>query len=633
MARIQPARGVRSRRLAAGSLTLVLAAALGAPAAAQVVTVGRVQYEQKPQVQLDCRTGGEWVGPFDYEHLMNPLLGRNPTYDDRDWAELTHAVLLPPPSDAPTQPSERVLLVARRYDTGSLANPGGDTLPLSFIWDRGEPATLTSQVVNPDASDASAELFCGGHALTVGGNVLFAGGTDEVQQMTYNGAFWSHRYVQLFMNKQEPYWVTESTATAPDVPPMPPMQRARWYPTAVRLADGSILVAGHGFNPVAVPDSAQTRERCDVDDVAGTLTWRTYNGSSLLTNVVGSSCGVSSLLHLYTYPRMYQLLSGDVFAFYVEADVLSLNACPDPAKPDLWRKIQTALLPAPGANSAHYIDLTPAGGPTETIYALGGAVEGTHSLASNRVLRMDVDVANPAASTWTNVGVPQLNSGRIFLGAVILLDGSLTAFGGVSQDPDSDVVTYSLHPERYEPPGIFAAPDTAWQYLNPEADPRSYHMVAVLLPTGEVLCAGGQGKSVFTASLLPDPAWYTAEIYKPAYMCGPARPTIESAPASLAFGAQDLQLDVKLHSSSSGGETRVALIGPGSMTHSTDSGEVYIKLKFTPFTPSRDPGQATTIHFDAPPSGNVAPPGWYLLTVVNSEGRPSEARWVQVGTP
>jgi hypothetical protein len=53
---------------------------------------------------------------------------------------------------------------------------------------------------------------------------------------------------------------------------------------------------------VAVPDSAQTRERCDVDDVAGTLTWRTYNGSSLLTNVVGSSCGVSSLLHLYTYP-------------------------------------------------------------------------------------------------------------------------------------------------------------------------------------------------------------------------------------------------------------------------------------------------------------------------------------------
>jgi len=38
-----------------------------------------------------------------------------------------------------------------------------------------------------------------------------------------------------------------------------------------------------------------------------------------------------------------------------------------------------------------------------------------------------------------------------------------------------------------------------------------------------------------------------------------------------------------------------ALIGPGSMTHSTDSGQVYIKLKFAPFTPSRDPSQATTI--------------------------------------
>ena len=623
----------RGRR-AVGALAALLAGLLSPTASAQLMTVGRVEYQQHPLVPLGCDTGGEWIGPFDFEQRLNPLLDlQNPTYDARDWAEFTHGVLLPPPSDAPTMDSHRVLLAPRRFDIGSLANPGGDVPTMSFIWDRAQPGELTSLVVDPWVTDGSAELFCAGHAITVGGNVLFAGGTDEVQQMTFGGAFWGHNYVQLFMNTLEPYWIFQSWAEPPEVPPMPPMQRDRWYPTAVRLADGSILVAGHDFNPVAVPHTAQTRERCDVDDVAGTVTWRSYDGSTLLNNLRGTSCHTSALLDLETYPRMHQLVNGDVLAWFVDADVLQFNACANPANPDLWTKIQTVLKPAPGANSVFYIDLTPESGPTETVYAVGGVVEGTHSLATNRVLRMDVDVDDPAASTWTNVGVPQLNAGRVFLSAIVLLDGSIGVFGGASKDPDSEVETYFHYPERYEPPGIFAAPDSAWSYLNPAANERSYHTVALLLPTGEVLSAGGQGTSSFSASLDPVPPWYTAEIYQPAYMCGSARPEIEAAPASLPFGAQGLELQVKLHSTSSRGETRVALIGPGSMTHSTDSGQVYIKLKFAPFVPNANPNQPTTILFDAPPSGNVAPPGWYLLTVVNAKGLPSEAQWVRVGVP
>ena len=625
---------IRRSRRAASTIAVLLAGLLSTTASAQVMTVGRVQYAPLPVLPLDCKTGGKWIGPIDFEQRMNPELDlQNPTYDDRDWGEITHGVLLPPPSDAPTLDSRRVLIACRRFDIGTQANPGGDVPVVSFIWDRANPAELTSQVVDPALADGSAELFCAGHVLTQGGNVLFVGGTDEVQQMTFGGAFWGHNYVQMFMNTLEPYWVYQSWAEPPEVAPMPPMQRDRWYPTAVRLADGSVLVAGHDFNPVAVPHSAQTRERCDVDDVAGTVTWRSYAGSTLLTNLRGTSCHTSALLDLETYPRMHQLINGELLAWFVEADVLSFNACANPANPDLWTKIQTVVQPAPGANSVHYIDLTPETGPTETVYALGGVVEGTHSLATNRVLRMDVNVNDPAASTWTNVGVPQLKAGRVFLSAIILLDGSIGVFGGASQDPGSQVVTYFQHAERYEPPGIFAAPDSEWLYVNPAENERSYHTVALLLPTGEVLNCGGQGTSSFAASLDPVPPWYTAEIYQPAYMCKPGRPVIQAAPASLPFGAQGLELQVRLHSSSSGGETRVALIGPGSMTHSTDSGQVYIKLKFAPFVPDANPNEPTTILFDAPPSGNVAPPGWYLLTVVNSKGQPSEARWVQVGTP
>src|SRR6188474_857589 len=127
MACIRTSRGARARRLLACSLTLALASALGAPAAAQVVTIGRVQYEQRPLVPLECKQGGRWIGPIDFEQTLNPELDlRNPTYNDRDWAEMTHGILLPPPSDAPSMPSQRVLLAPRRFDIGSQANPGGD---------------------------------------------------------------------------------------------------------------------------------------------------------------------------------------------------------------------------------------------------------------------------------------------------------------------------------------------------------------------------------------------------------------------------------------------------------------------------------------------------------------------------
>jgi len=626
------------RRFVLLCATLALSGGLGAPVTAQLVTVGRVQYQQHPTVPLKCELGGAWLGPYDFEQVMNPVLNlRNPTYDDRDWGELTHALLLPPPSDAPTEESNRVLIVARRYDTGSLANPGGDTPQVVFFWDRAHPGDLTTQVVNPEITNGSAELFCGGHALTTGGNVLFVGGTDEVKQMQYEGAFWGHRYTHLFMNTTTPTWVYQNWAEPPEVPPVPMMQRDRWYPTALRLADGSILVAGHGNNPVAVPNSGETRERCDVDDAAGTVTWRIYGGSSLLKNVVGSTCHSSSLADLEIYPRMHPLISGEIFASLAYTNVLTLNTCADPANPDRWTTIQSILRPAPDATSVHYVDLTPETGPTEIIYSLGGVLEDTHTLATNRVLRMDVNVADPGASTWTNVGVPQMNSPRIYLNTVILLDGSMVVVGGVSQDPDSFVETYFYHPERYAPPGIFASPDTAWSYMNAEADERTYHTVALLLPSGEVFTAGGQGTSVFVdgqgESLSPVPPWYTVELYQPFYMCNPGRPQIKTMPASIAFGARDVPLDVRLHSTSSAGETRVALVGPGNSTHAMDAGQVYIKLKFAPFTPNANPNQATTIHFDAPPDGNVAPPGWYLLTVVNAEGLPSEGRWIRVGVP
>ena len=38
-----------------------------------------------------------------------------------------------------------------------------------------------------------------------------------------------------------------------------------------------------------------------------------------------------------------------------------------------------------------------------------------------------------------------------------------------------------------------------------------------------------------------------------------------------------------------------------------------------------------TLHATAPPNGNHAPPGWYMLFLVNAAAVPSIAHWVRVG--
>jgi len=67
----------------------------------------------------------------------------------------------------------------------------------------------------------------------------------------------------------------------------------------------------------------------------------------------------------------------------------------------------------------------------------------------------------------------------------------------------------------------------------------------------------------------------------------------------------------------------VILIAPISVTHHTDAGQRYIKLPIRSRT-------ATTIETEAPANGNIAPPGFYMLFVVNNEEVPSEARFVSI---
>jgi hypothetical protein len=67
----------------------------------------------------------------------------------------------------------------------------------------------------------------------------------------------------------------------------------------------------------------------------------------------------------------------------------------------------------------------------------------------------------------------------------------------------------------------------------------------------------------------------------------------------------------------------VALVRPGATTHADNFDQRYVNLNFTAAS-----GEITAT---APASGNYAPPGYYMLVIVNSNGIPSVMRFVYLG--
>ena len=110
---------------------------------------------------------------------------------------------------------------------------------------------------------------------------------------------------------------------------------------------------------------------------------------------------------------------------------------------------------------------------------------------------------------------------------------------------------------------------------------------------------------------------YTTEIFFPPYLFRGPRPTITTAPTTLNYGSA-----FQLVSPDSADIRSVVLIGLSAVTHSFNQTQRYVQLSFST--------GAGMLNVDAPPDGNHAPPGYYLLFVVNAMGVPAEARIVRV---
>ena len=349
---------------------------------------------------------------------------------------------------------------------------------------------------------------------------------------------------------------------------VPNMQYRRWYPTATTLSDGRILVTA-GWQT-----SAHTN--AGISEIYNPAT----NNWTSLTNANNP---------FETYPFLYLLPDGRVIhiggsEYPTDTDVLDLNAV-------TWSVIDPTIVD--GASATMYLP---------NIFMKAGSASDSQDVgpSSNTTFVLDMTQPTPA---WKQT--PSMVYPRSFMNLTMLPDGSTLATGGETDRNGGDISKAVYAAELW-------APQTqTWSTMASMHTPREYHGTALLLPDARVLVSG------MGADFGNVPDEKSAEFYSPPYLFKGPRPTITQAPSQVQYN-----LNFFVQTPDGASITSVSLIRTGAVTHFFDQNERFLPLKF-----SQTVGGLTVT---APVDANLAPPGLYMLFLVNSAGVPSIAPFVQL---
>ena len=234
--------------------------------------------------------------------------------------------------------------------------------------------------------------------------------------------------------------------------------------------------------------------------------------------------------------------------------------------------------------------------PGKILYVGGGRTTATAET-------IDLNVAPPVWKWTGSMAYP-----RRHLNATVLPTGEVLVTGGTSGTSFNEISMGVRVAEIWDPAtGV-------WTQLASNGVNRGYHATSILLPDGRVLHAGSGDALDENGSPYPDEK--NGELYSPPYLFKGPRPTITSAPADRWYGGL-----ITVKTPAPAAITKVSLIAIGSATHAFDSNQRFLWLTFT--------RTSTALSVKAP-TKNLAPPGYYMLFILNGDGVPSVGRMIRL---
>ncbi len=335
----------------------------------------------------------------------------------------------------------------------------------------------------------------------------------------------------------------------------PDMNAGRWYPTTTTMGLGDVLVMT-GFI-----DTVQLENPLPQVYEPWSGTWRN------LTN---------AMLRIFSYSWVFWTPWGNALVAGPEQQTRTLDVSGQGA----WSTVATYNYPEfRDYGSAVMYD------PWRVMIA-GGGQPPTNT----------AEVFNVDSNTWQSTGSMAIP--RRHHNLVLLPDDTVLAVGG-SKGPGFNDTTQPVLPSELWNPAT-----GTWKTMASQRIGRFYHSVAMLLPNGRVISAGGDFN-------------FQTELYSPPYLFKGTRPTISSAPQH-AYYTETFFVGTPNASSI----TNVRLIRLGAVTHAFDQSQRILRLNFTK--------TATGLNVTAPSSQNQAPPGHYMLFILNGSGVPSVAKIIAI---
>ncbi|XP_071727529.1 aldehyde oxidase GLOX1-like [Rutidosis leptorrhynchoides] len=394
----------------------------------------------------------------------------------------------------------------------------------------------------------------------------------------------------------------------------------RWYASNQLLADGKVIVVGgrRQFTYEFIPKGPNSGKKCFQYQLP------------FLRETLRSDPFPNNL-----YPFIHLNTDGNLFIFandrailldYVHNKVVrKYPVMPGDVSRNYPSTGSSVLLPL------NLFGTTKTSPPVVEVFVCGGTVPDAidKAFANNFVAGTKTCGRLRLNDVYPQWEMTEMPLARIMGDMLLLHTGDVLIINGAARG----AAGWDLAREPVLNPVLYNPGSKSFHKMNPTTIPRMYHSSAHLLSDGRVIVGGSNPNSNYNFSAL-FPTELSVEAFSPPYLFGSKlRPNITGIKTgeNLVY-EQKIVFDFRLRANGKELENEkvyVTMMAPSFTTHSFSMNQRLLVLNVLEIQKKFKDNYGVVCL--APVSAEVAPPGYYQLSIVY-DGVPSRTKWVRIGS-